>query len=143
MAVKFLNEPQVDIKELVDSFDFKPAVDIIKDEYYRQGYDGEFGRTADLRLDTQGSSLQLVLDGPAYTPFMLYGRKPGKMPPLMPILNWMNNVGMTGNPWTIMNSIASNGTKGNDFITPVMPKIADIVKEEIQSKVASIVQQSL
>ena len=77
--------PHINIAEILSQLTFEDETRMITDAYYAQGHNGEFGRTAHFAIDTTSKSPAVILHTPAYTPFMLYGRKPGRMPPLEPI----------------------------------------------------------
>ena len=126
----------IDLQKLLKSLDLTPATDIVTTAYYDQGYSGEFGTRTFFEMDVDSSNTPFaVLHSPSYTPYMLYGRAPGKMPPAEPIENWMQKQGIDGSSWAIRKHIAEFGTQGNDFIEPVMPEvrntIVDIMKEAI------------
>lgn len=126
----------IDLQKLLKTLDLTPATDIVTTAYYNQGYSGEFGAKAFFEIDVDSSNTPFaVLHSPSYTPYILYGRAPGKMPPTEPIESWMQKQGIDGSSWAIRKHIADFGTQGNDFIKPVMPEvrntIVDIMKDAI------------
>lgn len=88
----------------------------IRRYYFDEGYKGQFGYFAYFE-DNKGV---LELRGPSYAKYMLYGRNPGKMPPIRPIENWCRKYGINASPWAVRYNIGKYGTKGNDFITKNM-----------------------
>lgn len=63
-----------------------------------------------------------------YVWYVIYGRKPGKMPPPIALLRWVwIKLGVTGFAaravaWNVARAIGRRGTKPNDFITPIVEK---------------------
>ena len=127
--------PHIDITEILSQLTFEEETKIVTDAYYAEGYDGEFGKTAHFTLDTSSKNPAVILHTPAYTQFLLFGRGPGKMPPLAPIESWMKANGLEGSAWAIRKHIADFGTTGNDFLTPVL----GLVKENLVQKVQNII----
>ena len=92
----------IDLQKLLKSLDLTPATDIVTSAYYDQGYSGEFGTQTFFEMDVDSSNTPFaVLHSPSYTPYMLYGRAPGKMPPTEPIESWMQKQGIDGSSWAI------------------------------------------
>ena len=120
---------------LLSQLTFEEETKIVTDAYYAQGYNGEFGKTAHFTMDTSSNNPAVILHTPAYTNFMLYGRKPGKMPPLEPIKSWMEAKGLTGSSWAIRAHIAKFGTTGNDFLTPVLGQVKENLVQKIQTAI--------
>ena len=110
---------------------------MVVDSYYAQGYSGEFGKTAYFTMDISSNSPSVILHTPAYTNFMLYGRGPGKMPPLAPIESWLEEKGLEGSAWAIRKHIADFGTKGNDFLSPVLGEVKEKLVQKIQKTVCN------
>ena len=129
----------IDIASILSSLTFEEETQLITDSYYAQGYSGEFGRTAHFTLDTSSTNPSVILHTPAYTPFMLYGRGPGKMPPLEPIESWMEAKGLTGSSWAIRKHIADFGTTGNDFLTPVLGQVKETIVQKIQNAISNAI----
>jgi len=129
--------PHIDLASLIAGIDLSDETALVTNEYYRQGYNGEFGRTSHFVMDTKSSkNPAAVLLTPAYTPFMLYGRGPGKMPPAEPIRSWMDDRGLTGSDRVIRNHIAKFGTTGNDFLTPMLGEIKNNIVQKIQDAIS-------
>ena len=129
-------KPHIDIASILSSLTFDEETKMVTDVYYAQGgYSGEFGKTAHFTMDISSKTPSVILHTPAYTNFMLYGRGPGRMPPLEPIESWMKAKGLTGSSYAIRKHIASFGTSGNDFLSPVLGQ----VKENLVQKVQNII----
>ena len=130
--------PHIDIAEILSQLTFEEETKMVVDSYHAQGYNnGEFGRTAHFTLDTSAKNPTVILHTPAYTNFMLYGRGPGKMPPLEPIESWMKAKGLEGSAWAIRKHIADFGTPGNDFLTPVLGQVKENIVKKIQKTVCN------
>ena len=129
--------PHIDITEILSSLNLEEETKMITDAYYAEGYDGEFGKTAHFTMDTSSNNPSVILHTPAYTHFMLFGRGPGKMPPLGPIESWMEAKGLTGSSYAIRKHIADFGTKGNDFLSPVLEKVKEKLVQKIQKTVCN------
>ena len=129
--------PHIDITEILSSLNLEEETKMITDAYYAEGYDGEFGKTAHFTMDTSSNNPSVILHTPAYTNFMLFGRGPGKMPPLGPIESWMEAKGLTGSSYAIRKHIADFGTKGNDFLSPVLEKVKEKLVQKIQKTVCN------
>ena len=129
--------PHIDIEAILSSLTFDEETKLVTDAYYKEGYDGEFGKTAHFTLDTSSNNPSVILHTPAYTHFMLYGRKPGKMPPLAPIESWMKARGLTGSSFAIRKHIAEFGTPGNDFLSPVLGQVKENIVQKIQKTVCN------
>ena len=128
--------PPINIAEILSQLTFEEETKLVVDSYHVQGgHNGEFGKTAHFTLDISSNNPSVILHTPAYTPFMLYGRGPGKMPPLEPIKSWMEAKGLEGSAWAIRTHIADFGTPGNDFLSPVLGQ----VKENLVQKVQNII----
>ena len=131
--------PDIDIEAILSSLTFEKETKIVTDAYYAQGYNGEFGKTAHFTMDTSSKNPSVILHTPAYTNFMLYGRKPGKMPPLAPIESWMKAKGLEGSAWAIRKHIADFGTTGNDFLTPVLGQVKETIVQKIQKSISNAI----
>ena len=125
----------IDIAEILSSLTFEEETKLVTDEYYNQGYNGEFGKTAHFTMDLSSKNPSVILHTPAYTQFMLYGRKPGRMPPLEPIESWMEAKGLEGSSFAIRQHIAKFGTTGNDFLTPVLGQVKENLVQKIQTAI--------
>ena len=131
--------PHIDIASILSSLTFDEETKMVTDAYYAQGYNGEFGKTTRFTMDTTSSTPSVILHTPAYTQFMLYGRKPGRMPPLAPIKSWMEEKGLEGSAWTIRKHIAEFGTTGNDFLTPVLGQVKENLVQKIQTAISTAI----
>lgn len=131
--------PHIDITSILSTLTFEEETKMVTDAYYNQGYNGDFGRTAHFTMDTSSKNPAVILHTPAYTHFMLYGRKPGKMPPLEPIESWMKAKGLEGSTWAIRAHIAKFGTTGNDFLTPVLGQVKETIVEKIQTAISNAI----
>lgn len=130
--------PHIDIASILSSLNLEEETKMVTDAYYTEGYNGEFGRTAHFTMDTTSSeNPTVILHTPAYTNFMLYGRKPGRMPPLAPIESWMKSKGLEGSAWAIRKHIAEFGTPGNDFLTPVLGQVKENIVKKIQKTICN------
>ena len=135
MAQKII--PHIDIAEILSQLTFDEETKMVTDAYYAQGGNGDFGRTAHFTMDISSSTPATILHTPAYTNFMLFGRGPGKMPPLEPIESWMKAKGLEGSAWAIRAHIAKFGTPGNDFLTPVLGQVKENLVQKIQKTVCN------
>ena len=131
--------PHVDIAEILSQLTFEEETKMVVDAYYTQGHKGEFGQTAHFAIDTTSKNPSVILHTPAYTPFMLYGRGPGKMPPLEPIESWMKARGLEGSSYAIRKHIADFGTTGNDFLTPVLGQVKERLIQRIQDAISNTI----
>ena len=131
--------PHIDITSILSSLTFEEETKMVTDAYYAQNYNGEFGRTSHFTMDTTSSSPSVILHTPAYTNFMLFGRGPGRMPPLEPIESWMEEKGLEGSAWAIRAHIAKFGTTGNDFLTPVLGQVKENIVQKIQTAISNAI----
>ena len=131
--------PHVDIAAILAQLTFEEETKMVVDSYHAQGHKGEFGRTAHFAIDTTSKNPSVILHTPAYTPFMLYGRGPGKMPPLEPIESWMKAKGLEGSSYAIRKHIADFGVKGNDFLTPVLGQVKERLIQRIQDAISNAI----
>ena len=131
--------PHIDIAEILSQLTFEEETKMVTDAYYAEGYNGEFGKTAHFTMDTTSSSPSVILHTPAYTHFMLYGRKPGRMPPLEPIESWMKAKGLEGSAWAIRQHIAEFGTPGNNFLSPVLGQVKENIVKKIQTAISNAI----
>lgn len=137
MKQKIINH--IDIAEILSQLTFEEETKMVTDSYYKEGHNGEFGRTAHFTMDISSNSPSVILHTPAYTPFMLYGRGPGKMPPLEPIKSWMEEKGLTGSVWSVRKHIADFGTTGNDFLSPVLDQVKENLVQKIQKTISNAI----
>lgn len=100
---------------------------VVREYYAKEGYTGEFTRTSKFLVKKN----ELILNAPDYTPYILFGRKPGKLPPIQPIISWCKQYGITASPWGVRYNIGKRGTKGNNFIKKNENNIAKIVAEQV------------
>ena len=131
--------PHINIEAILSSLTFEEETKMVVDAYYKEGYNGDFGRTAHFTMDTSSKSPSVILHTPAYTNFLLFGRKPGKMPPLEPIESWMKAKGLEGSAWAIRKHIADFGTTGNDFLTPVLGQVKETIVQKIQKTISNAI----
>lgn len=131
--------PRIDIAAVLSSLNLEEETKMVTDSYYAQGYSGEFGRTAHFVMDTDSKNPSAILHTPAYTQFMLYGRGPGRMPPLEPIESWMEAKGLTGGSYAIRKHIAEFGTTGNDFLTPVLGQVKESIVQKVQNIICNTI----
>ena len=137
MAQKII--PHIDIASILSSLTLEEETKMVVDAYYAEGYNGEFGKTAHFTLDTSAKNPTAILHTPAYTNFMLFGRGPGRMPPLEPIKSWMEEKGLEGSAWAIRAHIAKFGTTGNDFLTPVLGQVKENLVQKIQTAISTAI----
>ena len=132
--------PHIDIAAVLSSLNLEEETKMVVDAYHNQGFDGEFGQTAHFEIDTTSAkNPAAILHTPAYTPFLLYGRGPGKMPPLEPIESWMEAKGLTGSSFAIRKHIADFGTPGNDFLSPVLGQVKESIVQKVQNIICSAI----
>ena len=131
--------PHIDIAEILSQLNLEDETALVTDSYYAQGYNGEWGKTAHFTLDTSSKNPAVILHTPAYTHFMLYGRKPGKMPPLESIESWMKAKGLEGSAWAIRKHIADFGTPGNNFLSPVLGQVKENIVKKIQKSISNAI----
>lgn len=131
--------PHIDITSILSTLTFEEETKMVVDEYYKEGHSGNFGRTAHFTMDISSKSPSVILHTPVYTNFMLYGRGPGKMPPLEPIESWMEAKGLTGSSWAIRKHIADFGTTGNDFLTPILGQVKETIVQKIQTAISNAI----
>ena len=131
--------PHIDIAEILSQLNLEDETALVTDAYYKQGYNGDFGRTTHFTMDLSSKTPSVILHSPAYTNFMLYGRGPGKMPPLTPIESWMKTKGLEGSAWAIRAHIAEFGTTGNDFLTPVLGQVKETIVKKIQTSISNAI----
>ena len=99
----------------------------VREYYTKEGYTGEFSHTAKFLIKKN----EIILNAPDYIPYVLFGRKPGKMPPIRPIISWCKQYGIKASPWGIRYNIGRKGTKGNNFIKKNENNIAKILEEQV------------
>ena len=132
-------KPDISADKLKNGVLLEPATQMVLDAYHNAGYYGGGFEDAHFEFDTNSGKTAAVLKAPEYSRFMLYGRGPGKMPPIEPIAGWCAKYGIAISPWAVAMHIAKAGTKGNDFLTPVLPEaigyinaqIAKLIEEEL------------
>lgn len=137
MKQKIINH--IDLSSILSTLTFEEETKMVVEAYYAEGYSGEFGKTAYFTMDTDSKNPAAILHTPAYTNFMLYGRGPGKMPPLEPIKSWMEEKGLTGSSWAIRKHIAEFGTPGNDFLSPVLGRVKENLIQKIQKSISNAI----
>lgn len=79
---------------------------------------------------------------PGYYEFVDKGRKPGKKPPIGPIINWIKknkidtkDIGITSLAYAISNSIGIEGTKAKPFIDELQTEIGILVRDFLVNKI--------
>ena len=118
------------IEDILKTIDTKPMIDRISQEYARQGYIGRFPST--LRTTITGTTIQFW--SARYGWFMLHGRGPGKQPPIAAIRDWIDRYNIPRNEWAVAKKIAREGTRGNNFLSPIVPELIDMISKEILQK---------
>lgn len=118
------------IEDILKEIDTKPLIDRISQEYARQGYIGRFPST--LRTTVTGTTIQFW--SARYGWFMLHGRGPGKQPPIAAIRDWIDRYNIPRNEWAVAKKIAREGTTGNNFLSPIVPELIDMISKEILTK---------
>lgn len=126
-------------QDIINAIDFNSLTKPVIDAYHQAGYSGGGFERSIFRMN--GSNTRIVLDAPEYTRYMLYGRRPGKMPPVAPLLNWCSKYGISISPWAIAMKIAREGTKGNDFLSK--QNVNDKVIEELNKQLKSIINKQI
>ena len=127
------------ITDIIESLHLEDATDIIRRAYREQGYTGLFGNTAKFLFHRHKAELF----APRYTQYMLYGRRPGKMPPVEPIRLWMERYNIPGNPWSVAKKIARYGTKGNNFLPSTIPAVIQSVNLKFVPDVTKLILSEL
>jgi len=118
------------IEDILKTIDTKPMIDRISQEYNAQGYIGRFPST--LRTTITNTTIQFW--SAQYGWFMLHGRDAGKMPPIAAIRDWIDRYNIPRNEWAMAKKIARDGTTGNNFLSPIVPELVDMIGKEILKK---------
>ena len=118
------------IEDILKTIDTKPMIDRISQEYNAQGYIGRFPST--LRTTITNTTIQFW--SAQYGWFMLHGRDAGKMPPIAAIRDWIDRYNIPRNEWAVAKKIARYGTTGNNFLSPIVPELVDMIGKEILKK---------
>ena len=118
------------IEDILKTIDTKPMIDRISQEYNAQGYIGRFPST--LRTTITNTTIQFW--SAQYGWFMLHGRDAGKMPPIAAIRDWIDRYNIPRNEWAVAKKIARDGTTGNNFLSPIVPELVDMIGKEILKK---------
>lgn len=118
------------IEDILKTIDTKPMIDRISQEYNAQGYIGRFPST--LRTTITNTTIQFW--SAQYVWFMLHGRDAGKMPPIAAIRDWIDRYNIPRNEWAVAKKIARDGTTGNNFLSPIVPELVDMIGKEIIKK---------
>lgn len=126
------------LSDIVYLIDVDKCTAIVRDAY-RKTFKGDWDKKSEFVFHNN----KLQLYAPAYTPFMLYGRGPGKMPPQQPIDSWMAQNGIIGSSWAIRAKIAKEGTKGTDFLSPAWNEVITSITANIASELAKAVAGAL
>lgn len=116
--------------DILQSIDRKKLCDIIEKEYRAQGYGhGDFAQNLECRLSD--TTFQFLSSKYAY--FMLHGRGAGKRPPINVIQEWCDYKGINFKScaFLIARKIGREGTKGNDFVTPIIPELVDEIRMQL------------
>lgn len=136
---RLLNEISLD--SILANIHLEPATQMVQDAYHRAGYYGGEFEQAHFEVNTGSGRGAIVFVQPSYARFMLYGRGPGKMPPVEAIAGWTRKYGIEISPWAVAKHIAKHGTKGNDFLSPVMPAVNAYIAAQIQKLMAQQIVQ--
>ena len=110
-----------------------------------------FGKQYILRIDFSKG------EGDKYAKWVEEGRRPGKMPPIAPILKWVRHRGLTDKKkkWSdnakmhnslaylIARKIARKGTKPNKFFRSTIDPILKDMKKELQKELKRDIQIEL
>lgn len=131
--------PAAKLIDIIESLHLEEATDIIRKAYREQGYNGEFGKTARFLFHRHKAELF----APRYTQYMLFGRRPGKMPPVEPIRLWMERYNIPGSPWGVARNIAKHGTKGNNFLPSTIPAVIQSVNLKFVPEVTKLILSEL
>jgi hypothetical protein len=67
---------------------------------------GNWARQLEVRTKPNGGQIW----GEKYSEQLVYGRRPGKMPPVNAISRWLQQKGINANPWAVAKVIAEKGT---------------------------------
>lgn len=126
------------LSDIVYIIDVDKCTAIVRDAY-RKTFKGDWDKKSEFVFHNE----KLQLYAPSYTPYMLYGRGPGKMPPQQPIDSWMAQNGIVGSSWAIRAKIAREGTKGTDFLSPAWNDVITYVTTSIASELAKAVAGAL
>lgn len=122
------------LSDIIYTIDLDECTRIVQ-QAYRDHFNGDWDKNTEFRFHNN----TVALFAPSYTPYMLYGRGPGKMPPQQPIENWMARKGIMGSSWAIRSKIAKEGTKGTDFLTPAMNQVLASITKTLSETIASAV----
>lgn len=131
-----------DFSEILQGVDRSKLTAIIEREYRAQGYGhGDFLQNLECRLSD--TKFQFLSSRYAY--YMLNGRRPGKMPPINVIKEWCDYKGINfkGAPFLIARKIGREGTKGNDFVTPIIPDLIDEIQMQLKENGGKKIKDNL
>ena len=56
------------------------------------------------------------------------------MPPIAAIRDWIDRYNIPRNEWAVAKKIARDGTTGNNFLSPIVPELVDMIGKEILKK---------
>lgn len=93
-------------------------------------------------LEVSVKNLEMVASMPDYSEYVDKGRRPGKMPPVDDILEWMrdNRISVSGIPnrslaFAISNSIANKGIKARPFVEEFTDQIVLLMERQLSESI--------
>lgn len=99
---------------------------------------GNWAKQLEVRIKPSGVQIW----GEEYSKQLVYGRKPGAMPPVSAIARWLDDKNINANPWAVAKVIAEKGTtwyqKGGSNLLEVLQEQNTI--EFINNRIASFIQ---
>lgn len=90
-----------------------------------------------------------IIIGERYTEQLVYGRRPGTMPPVLAIQRWLQQKGLNLNPWAVAKTIQNSGTSwyrkgGSDLLEVFEEKqTIDFINTQISNLLRVNVQLEL
>lgn len=79
--------------------------------------------------------------GAKYGPFVEFGRRPGKRPPIDPIKKWARiKLGNEGAAFAIASKIASKGTKAQPFMLPALKDNVRFIENNFKEAADTIIK---
>lgn len=98
-------------------------------------------------LEVSVKNLEMVASMPDYSEYVDKGRRPGKMPPVDDILEWMrdNRISVSGIPnrslaFAISNSIANKGIKARPFVEEFTDQIVLLMERQLSESINKSLQ---
>ena len=98
-------------------------------------------------VTVSGSSVTGALTGEEQWKYVGNGRRPGKMPPIGPIQEWVDARGLTISPWAVAKGIALRGTKDwrekrtNVFVEAFKRFEQEGGEKEVENRVGQVYEQ--